>query len=101
MNVSEERKKAEDSDNLELNLMAPVRQALRHGVQPKEQAAEQQNGEHQNDAQYNHEHVRITRSGDERRQMLGGSRVKLVHSVAPVVGEALKCCMLRGRLYRP
>jgi hypothetical protein len=85
MDVGEEGKKAQDGDNLELDLVASMRHALRHGVQPKEQAAEQQNAEHENYAQYNHEHVCSTGSGDERRHMLGSSRVKrLIHTASPI-----------------
>src|SRR3954469_16430836 len=89
MDVGEKGKKAQDGDNLELDLVAPVRHALRHGVQPKEQVAEPQNGEHQNDAQHNHEYVCVTRSSDERRQMVGSSRVKLIHGLAPIADTSV------------
>jgi hypothetical protein len=89
MDVGEKGKKAQDGDNLELDLVAPMRHALRHGVQPKEQVAEQQNCEHENYAQYDHEHVCFTRSGDERWQMVGSSGVKrFSHAVLPVEGCA-------------
>ena len=62
-----------------------VRHALGQSVQPKEQDAEPQNGEHQDDGHHDHQHVRFTGSGDERRQMVGSSRVKRrSHTVPPI-----------------
>jgi len=80
VDVGEERKKAEDGDDLELQLVASMGHALRHGVQPKEYAAEHQNGEQQNYPRYYHEHVCFTGRGDVRRQMVGSSRMKLIHA---------------------
>src|SRR4051812_32101986 len=100
MDVGEKGKKSQDGDDLELDLVAPVRHALRHGVQPKEKAAEHQNGEHQNDGHHDHEHVCFTRSGDEHRQMVGSSRMKRLvgHTAPPNRGTSLGCCQSREAL---
>src|SRR5262245_60673545 len=84
MHMREEGNETQDGDNLELQLVGSMRHALWQGMQPKEQNAEHQDGEPQDDGHDDHEHVRLTRGGDERRQMMGGSGVKrLGHTVSP------------------
>jgi hypothetical protein len=90
--VGEEGNKAQDGDDLELDLVAPMRHALRQTVQPEEQVPEEHNCEHKNYAQYNHEYVCFTRSGDERRQMVGSRWVKLVQTLPPIADTKTRAC---------
>jgi hypothetical protein len=52
-------------------------------VQSKEQQAESQNCERQDDGRHDHEDVGLTRRRNERRQMMGSSRMELSHDALP------------------
>ena len=75
MNVGEQRKQAEHRDDLELQLVAAMGHALRHGVQPKEQDADTQDGGKQNEAGDHQQRIGAIRAGQEGRQVVRCGRV--------------------------
>jgi hypothetical protein len=92
VHMCEQGNETQDGDNLELQLMGSMRHSLGQGMQPEEQNAEHENRERQDDAHYDHEPICFTRSGDERRQMVGGSGVKgLSHIVPPDADLRVGC----------
>src|SRR5262249_53549583 len=84
--VREQGNEAQHGDDLELQLVAPVRDALGQGVQSEEQDTDAQNGAEENHGHDHHEHVGLAGGGDERRQMVGCYRVNggVSHTAPPV-----------------
>jgi hypothetical protein len=78
--MGEESNQPQHGNNLELQLVPAVRDPLGQGVQPQEKNAEPDNGDYQNNAHDNHEHVCFTWSSDERWLMVRSSGMKFSHA---------------------
>ena len=75
--MGEERQEAKHGDDLELQLVTLVRQALRQRVQLQEEVAEYQHDDDQHDRRDDQKDIGLAWRGDERREMMRGGRVKL------------------------
>lgn len=87
MDVGKERKKPEQGDDLELQLMGFVGDPLGQSVQPKEQDAKHQHRARKDHGHHDHQNVCPTGSGNERGQMGGGSGMKRSSHTAPHSGR--------------
>ena len=74
--VGEQGDQAQDRHDLHLHFLGLVREVLGQRVQPEEEDAKRDDAERQEYAHHDHEHVRLTRRGDEHRQMFDGLRMK-------------------------
>jgi hypothetical protein len=75
VHVREEGDQAEDGDDLELEFMSLVGDALGKRMQPEEENSDGQHGPDQEQCHEDHETVGLTGSSDERRQMVGSGRM--------------------------
>jgi hypothetical protein len=101
MDVGKESKKAQNGDYFELHFVGSMRDALGQSVQPKEHDAEHQNGGDENCGHYHHENVCFARARDERRQMMGSSRVKRgTHNAPPIEDAGLGFSALQAPVNR-
>ena len=72
MDVGEERQEAKHGDDLELQLVPLVRQALRKRMQLQEEVAEYEQYDDQYDRRNNQEDVGLAGRSDERREVMRG-----------------------------
>jgi hypothetical protein len=72
VHVGEEGEQAQYGDDLELQFVGLVRHALGQGVQPQEQEADRQHGDHQKHRHDHHEDIGLAGRGDERWQVMRG-----------------------------
>ena len=85
MDVGEERQEAKHGDDLELQLVPLVRQALRKRMQLQEEVAEYEQYDDQYDRRNNQKDIGLAGRSNERREVMRGGRVKLpTHRAAPV-----------------
>ena len=87
--VGEQGYKRQDGDDLELDLLSLVRNALRQGMQRE---IEDYDSEHHQDQEHNHDverHVGFARRSDEHGQMVGRIRMDRCsrHGLFPVLGS--------------
>jgi len=87
MHVREERYQAEDRNNLELDLVAFVRDALGQCVQAQEENAEADHCDSKGDRHDDHEHIGLARCGNKKGQMFGRSGMRRL-SRRGIGGEA-------------
>src|SRR5580704_1736276 len=76
MHMREQRDQAQDGDDLELQLLRPMRHPLGQRVEAEEQKTKSQDGKRQDDGHDDHKDIGLARRGDERRQMMRRGRVK-------------------------
>jgi hypothetical protein len=75
VNVREQGNKAQDCNDLELELVAAVGHALGQAVQPKEQDAERHDRNQEKHGRDDHENVSLAGRRNEDRQMMVCNRV--------------------------
>src|SRR5215204_2890284 len=97
MNVGEERQEAKHGDDLELQLVPLVRQALRQRVQLQEKVSEDQDDDDQHDRRDNQKDIGLAWRGDERREMMRSGRVSLGTHAAALVGDGTTNLRARRR----
>src|SRR5215211_299579 len=91
MHMGEEGQKAQHGDDLELQLVTPVRNPFGQGVQTKEQDTDRQNGNEQKHGHSHHEDVGLAGGGNERWQMVGSCRVRRrTHTAPPMRTDAYR-----------
>ena len=76
--MGEERQKAKDSNDFELQFLRFVGHPLWQSVQMQIEIAHGQDGDDQENTHHHHQNVRFTGRRNETRQMVGSQRMKLI-----------------------